>query len=221
MMPLEPFPVGRKQGYRTIKRWIDVSGAALALVLLSPVVIVVAVLVRLLHGSPTLFRQLRPGLHEQLFECLKFRTMTDERNEHGELLSDDERLTQFGRFLRKLSLDELPQLWNILRGDLSFIGPRPLLTEYLPHYTEEERRRHSVRPGLTGWAQVHGRNELSFDERLKLDVWYVAHQSWQLDSVIMMRTIQLLFTRSGTDLVKFPALHVQRAQPQDKTTIEV
>jgi sugar transferase EpsL len=209
-----------KFAYPAIKRWIDAICAALALVLLSPPVIVVALLVRLVHGSPILFRQLRPGRNEKLFECLKFRTMTNARDERGELLSDEARLTWLGRSLRKLSLDELPQLWNILRGQLSFIGPRPLLTEYLPHYTEEEHRRHSVRPGLTGWAQVHGRNTLTFDERLRFDIWYVDNQSWRVDLEIFARTIHMLLTRRGTDLVTFPALHVQRSVRTAETKFE-
>lgn len=211
----------QKFAYPAVKRWIDAICAVLVLVLLSPLMIVVALLVRLLHGSPVLFRQRRPGLNEKLFECLKFRTMTNARDERGELLSDEVRLTWLGRALRKLSLDELPQLWNIMRGELSIIGPRPLLKEYLPHYTEEEHRRHSVRPGLTGWAQVHGRNTLTFDERLRFDIWYVDNQSWRVDLEIFARTIHMLLTRRGTDLVTFPALHVQRSVRTAETKFEV
>jgi lipopolysaccharide/colanic/teichoic acid biosynthesis glycosyltransferase len=136
--------------------------------------------------------------------------MADKRDEKNELLSDRERIVPLGAFLRRTSLDELPQFWNIIRGDLSFIGPRPLLREYLPYYTQEEQRRHSVRPGLTGWAQIHGRNDQAFDERLKLDVWYVDHLSWRLDLCILLATIRLVFSAKGTDLVSYPPLHEER-----------
>jgi lipopolysaccharide/colanic/teichoic acid biosynthesis glycosyltransferase len=144
-----------------------------------------------------LFRQRRPGLHERGIVCLKFRTMTEARDQNGRLLPDEERLTPLGSFLRRTSLDELPQLWNILRGDLSFIGPRPLLEHYLPYYTPAEHRRHSVRPGLTGWAQIHGRNRLSFDQRLAMDVWYVEHVSWFLDVKILLVTFWVVLTQRG------------------------
>lgn len=136
--------------------------------------------------------------------------MADRRNADGELLPDRERMVAFGTWLRHKSLDELPQLWNIIRGDLSLIGPRPLLKEYLPYYTPDEQRRHSVRPGLTGWAQIHGRNDLDFDERLKMDVWYVDHMSWRLDARILLATIRLVFSAKGTDLVTYLPLHEQR-----------
>jgi lipopolysaccharide/colanic/teichoic acid biosynthesis glycosyltransferase len=136
--------------------------------------------------------------------------MTDRRDKNNQLLSDRERMVPLGTLLRRSSLDELPQFWNIVRGDLSFIGPRPLLKEYLPYYTPEEQRRHSVRPGLTGWAQIHGRNHTDFDERLKMDVWYVDHLSWRLDLRILLATIRLVFSSKGTDLVSYPPLHEQR-----------
>ncbi len=164
----------------------------------------------MMMGRPILFRQERPGFNGRLFTCLKFRTMSNKRDETGQLLSDRERMVPLGAWLRRTSLDELPQLWNVLVGDLSVIGPRPLLTEYLPYYTAAEQRRHSVRPGITGWAQVHGRNNLNFDERLKMDVWYVDHLSWSLDLRILLATIRLVFTAKGTDLVSYPPLHEQR-----------
>jgi lipopolysaccharide/colanic/teichoic acid biosynthesis glycosyltransferase len=136
--------------------------------------------------------------------------MADKRDDRGVLLSDRERMVPLGTWLRRTSLDELPQLWNVVRGDLSLIGPRPLLTEYMPYYTVEEKRRHSVCPGLTGWAQVHGRNNLDFDERLKMDVWYVDHMSWQLDLRILFATVQIVFSAKGTDLVSYLPLHEQR-----------
>lgn len=195
---------------RRIKRAIDFIFGFAGFVVSAPLMLVVGILIRVIMGSPILFRQERPGLHGRLFTCFKFRTMTDKRDENGQLASDRERMVPLGTWLRRTSLDELPQLWNIVRGDLSFIGPRPLLTEYLPYYTPEEQRRHSVHPGLTGWAQIHGRNNLGFDERLKMDVWYVDRLSWQLDLRILLATIRLVFTGSGTDLVSYPPLHEQR-----------
>src|SRR6516164_9701896 len=176
--------------WRWLKRWLDILGGLAGLVFAAPLLLIVAGLVRIFMGKPILFRQERPGLNGRLFTCLKFRTMTDKRDENNELLSDRERIVHLGRFLRRTSLDELPQFWNIVRGDLSFIGPRPLLKEYVPYYTPQEQRRHSVRPGLTGWAQIHGRNDQGFDERLKLDVWYVDHLSWRLDLSILLATIR-------------------------------
>jgi len=162
---------------------------------------VIAVAIRWSMGSPVIFRQVRPGLHEKPFTCFKFRTMRhDDRN--GKRLKDSERLTTLGIFLRRTSLDELPQLWNILRGDMSLVGPRPLLVEYLSHYTAEERRRHWTRPGLTGWAQIHGRNYLSFERRLQMDVWYVDHASWLLDARILLATVWLVLT--GKDVAINP-----------------
>jgi lipopolysaccharide/colanic/teichoic acid biosynthesis glycosyltransferase len=146
-----------------------------------------------------LFRQQRPGLNEKPFLCLKFRTMIDAYDSDGRPLADDKRLTKLGRFLRRTSLDELPQLWNIIKGDLSFIGPRALLMQYLPYYSAEEHRRHNVRPGLSGWAQVHGRNFLPFDERLQMDIWYVDHLSWQLDLRILFLTVLAVARQEGVD----------------------
>ena len=195
---------------RWIKRALDIGVGSAVLVVCSPLMLVVSVLIRLIMGRPILFRQERPGLNGQPFICLKFRTMADKRDDTGALLADRERMVPLGTWLRRTSLDELPQLWNIVRGDLSLIGPRPLLTEYMPYYTVEEQRRHSVRPGLTGWAQVHGRNNLDFDERLKMDVWYVDHASWQLDLRILLATVRLVFSAKGTDLVSYLPLHEQR-----------
>jgi lipopolysaccharide/colanic/teichoic acid biosynthesis glycosyltransferase len=163
---------------------------ALPLLLLWP-------LVRHKLGSPVLFRQVRPGLHGRPFMMVKFRTMTDERGADGELLPDAQRLTALGRLLRATSLDELPELWNVLRGEMSLVGPRPLLMEYLPLYSPEQARRHEVRPGITGWAQVNGRNALSWEERFKLDVWYVDHRSLWLDLRILWLTVRKVLVREG------------------------
>jgi sugar transferase EpsL len=176
-------------GHDAVKRGFDVVGAGAALVVLSPLLAVLAVLVRLRMGAPVLFRQPRPGLHGQIFEILKFRTMTDARDAWGELLPDADRLTGFGRFLRRSSLDELPELVNVLRGEMSLVGPRPLRVEYLPLYSPEQARRHDVRPGITGWAQVNGRNAVSWSEKFELDVWYVDHRSLRLDLKILWATV--------------------------------
>lgn len=179
------------------KRALDVLAAGAGLVVLSPVMLATAVAVRLFLGSPVLFRQVRPGLHARPFELVKFRTMLDACDASGAPLSDAERLTRFGRVLRASSLDELPQLWNVLKGDMSLVGPRPLLMEYLERYSPEQGRRHEVRPGLTGWAQVNGRNAVSWPERLRLDVWYVNHRSFLLDLKILWLTVKALFRRRG------------------------
>jgi lipopolysaccharide/colanic/teichoic acid biosynthesis glycosyltransferase len=179
--------------YALEKRALDIVGAALGLVILSPLLLVIAVAVRLAHGSPVLFRQRRPGRFGAPFELCKFRTMTERRGPAGELLPDVQRLTRLGRFLRRTSLDELPELLNVLRGDMSLVGPRPLLMEYLPLYSAEEARRHDVRPGITGWAQVNGRNDQTWPERFRLDVWYVDHASLRLDLEILRRTIATVF----------------------------
>ena len=193
-----------------IKRAIDIIVSAFAVVLLSPVMLVIALLIRVRMGRPVLFRQERPGLDGALFDCIKFRTMAVAKDGQGGLSSDRQRIIPLGSWLRRASLDELPQLWNILRGDVSLVGPRPLLVEYLPYYTAEEQRRHSVRPGLTGWAQIHGRNQVNFDDRLKMDVWYVDRISWKLDLQIILSTIAFVLSRKGTDLVSYPPLHEQR-----------
>jgi lipopolysaccharide/colanic/teichoic acid biosynthesis glycosyltransferase len=179
------------------KRALDAAAAGTALLLLSPLLAAVAVAVRVNLGSPVLFSQVRPGLHGRPFRLVKFRTMRDAAGPDGQPLPDAERLTPFGRFLRASSLDELPELWNVLRGEMSLVGPRPLLTEYLPLYSPWQARRHEVRPGLTGWAQVNGRNALTWKERLELDVWYVEHRSLALDLRILLRTVATVFARRG------------------------
>jgi sugar transferase EpsL len=171
-----------------VKRLFDLVLALLVLILFSPLMILTALAVLLSLGAPVLLRQVRPGLHGKSFTFLKFRSMTEERDADGNLLPDAHRLTSFGRWLRKSSLDELPQLINVLRGDMSLVGPRPLLMEYLPLYSAEQARRHEVRPGITGWAQVNGRNALSWEEKFALDVWYVDHQSFLLDMKIFWLT---------------------------------
>lgn len=180
-----------------VKRALDVALSGCALAALSPVMGVTALLVRCKLGSPVIFHQDRPGKDEQLFRLYKFRTMTDARGADGELLPDAQRLTPFGRRLRSTSLDELPELWNILRGDMSIVGPRPLLVKYLPYYTKEEHRRHAVRPGLTGLAQINGRNCLPWDERLALDVAYVDAISFSMDAKIVLKTIGKVLSRSN------------------------
>lgn len=169
----------------------------MALLLLAPLLALVAWRIRRKLGSPVLFRQIRPGLHGRPFEMVKFRTMRDAVDANGQPLPDDQRLTPFGSWLRSTSLDELPELWNVLKGEMSLVGPRPLLMEYLPLYTPEQARRHEVRPGVTGWAQINGRNALSWDEKFRLDVWYVDHQSLWLDLKILMLTVRKVFVREG------------------------
>lgn len=180
-----------------IKRLFDSVVAFATLVGLTPFMLILALLIRRSMGSPVLFRQVRPGLHGMPFEMVKFRTMRDAVDVEGTLLPDDERLNGFGRFLRATSLDELPELWNVLKGDMSLVGPRPLLMEYLPLYTPEQFRRHEVRPGITGWAQVNGRNALSWEEKFALDVWYVEHQSLWLDMKIIALTLWKIVRRDG------------------------
>jgi sugar transferase EpsL len=172
-----------------LKRLFDVVGSGALLVVLSPVLAVVAALVKIGMGPPVLFRQQRPGLNGEPFTILKFRTMTDATDASGKLLPDAQRLTRLGGLLRRTSLDELPELVNVLRGDMSLVGPRPLLTEYLPHYSDEQMRRHEVRPGITGWSQVNGRNALTWEEKFALDVWYVDNRSVGLDVRILLTTI--------------------------------
>jgi sugar transferase EpsL len=174
--------------YRTLKRVLDLGASAATLIAFSPLLGVLALLVAVKMGRPVLFRQVRPGLAGQPFAMLKFRTMTQERDAHGELLADEQRLTGFGRWLRRTSLDELPELINVLKGDMSLVGPRPLLMEYLPLYTPAQARRHEVLPGITGWAQVNGRNALDWDDKLALDAWYVEHRSLALDLKILFLT---------------------------------
>lgn len=180
-----------------MKRLVDFIGSFLLLFILFPVICVTAFLIHRKIGSPVLFKQERPGLNGESFFVYKFRSMTDERDENGELLPDDVRLTVFGKMIRKLSLDELPQLWNVLKGDMSFVGPRPLLVEYLPLYNERQGKRHNVRPGITGWAQVNGRNAISWEEKFQLDVWYVENRSFWLDMWILFMTVQKVFISEG------------------------
>ena len=180
-----------------LKRVFDVLVSAVALLLLCPVIVIVAWQIRRKMGSPVLFRQVRPGLHGRPFGMIKFRTMKDALDASGNPLADAERLTPFGQFLRSSSLDELPELWNVLRGDMSLVGPRPLLMEYLPLYSAEQARRHEVRPGVTGWAQVNGRNTLSWEDKFKLDVWYVDNRSFWLDIKVLFLTVKKVLIRDG------------------------
>jgi lipopolysaccharide/colanic/teichoic acid biosynthesis glycosyltransferase len=180
-----------------MKRFFDLVASALGLVALAPVFVVVAFLIRRKLGSPVFFRQTRPGLSGKPFEMIKFRTMLDATDKHGNPLPDDQRMTPFGSFLRATSLDELPELWNVLKGDMSLVGPRPLLMEYLPLYLKEQYRRHEARPGVTGWAQVNGRNAISWEDKFKLDVWYVDNQSFWLDLKILFLTVKKVLVRDG------------------------
>ncbi len=187
----------RRPAGDAVKRLFDIVVSAAALVVLSPLLAVVALLVRTRLGSPVLFRQVRPGLNGEPFEMIKFRTMRDAVGPDGRELPDAERLTPFGARLRSTSLDELPELWNVLRGDMSLVGPRPLLMQYLPLYSKEQMRRHEVRPGVTGWAQVNGRNAIEWTEKFALDVWYVDHRSLWLDLKILLLTVRKLIAREG------------------------
>jgi lipopolysaccharide/colanic/teichoic acid biosynthesis glycosyltransferase len=180
-----------------MKRLFDLLASAIGLLILAVPLAVLAWLIRRKLGSPVLFTQVRPGLHGKPFRMVKFRTMKDELGPDGALLPDAQRLTPFGRFLRASSLDELPELWNVLKGDMSLVGPRPLLMEYLPLYSPEQARRHEVRPGITGWAQVNGRNAISWADKFALDVWYVDHRSMWLDVQILWRTVRKVLVRDG------------------------
>lgn len=182
---------------RVVKRVIDMLLSAIALLVLLPIFFILAVLVRVKLGNPVFFSQERPGRDEKVFRMYKFRSMTDRRDEHGELLPDEERLTHFGAMLRATSLDELPELWNIFKGDMSIVGPRPLLVKYLPRYNERQRRRHQVRPGLTGWAQVNGRNAISWEQKFEYDVEYVERESFWFDMKILLMTVGTVLHRSG------------------------
>jgi sugar transferase EpsL len=179
------------------KRLFDLSAAVLGLLVISPLLFVLALLVRVVHGAPVLFRQQRPGYKGRPFTLYKFRTMTDRTAPDGNLLPDSERITRLGRFLRSTSLDELPELYNVLRGEMSLVGPRPLLMQYLERYSTEQMRRHDVAPGITGWAQVNGRNALTWDEKFILDVWYVDHWSFWLDIRILFLTLWKIINREG------------------------
>ena len=180
-----------------MKRIFDLVITCCGLLPLLPMIILAAVLIRLKLGSPIFFQQSRPGLNGKIFNMYKFRTMTNESDKNETLLSDEARLTKFGKFLRSTSLDELPSLWNVLKGDMSLVGPRPLLVEYLPLYSEKQSRRHEVKPGITGWAQVNGRNAISWDEKFDLDVWYVDNQSIWLDIKILWLTVKKVILRDG------------------------
>lgn len=180
-----------------VKRLLDFVLSLIALIILSPVILIVALLVKIKLGSPVLFKQERPGKNEKIFKMYKFRTMTDEKDQDGNLLPDDVRLTKFGKVLRSTSLDELPELFNILKGDMSIVGPRPLLVKYLPLYNEYQKHRHDVRPGFTGWAQCNGRNALSWEEKFDLDVYYTKHVSFLLDLRIIFKTIKIVLFREG------------------------
>lgn len=200
-------PINEPREWRG-KRLLDLALTVPALIITAPLMAVIALLVRLRLGSPVIFRQTRPGVGGTPFTLFKFRTMTDARDEDGNLLPDADRLTSFGAFLRSTSLDELPELWNVLRGDMSLVGPRPLLMQYLDRYTPEQARRNEVRPGLTGWTQVNGRNALSWERKFELDTWYVDHQSLRLDLRILAQTLLTILRREGIN------------QPGEVTTVE-
>ena len=195
-----------------IKRILDFTISLIALIVLSPVLLVVAILVRIKLGSPIIFKQQRPGKDERIFTLYKFRTMTDKKDENGNLLPDSERLTKFGKVLRSTSLDELPELVNILKGDMSIVGPRPLLVKYLPYYTEEERHRHDVRPGLTGLAQVSGRNTISWKEKFDKDIEYVNNISFFNDCSVIIKTVIAVFKHDGVKLQAIPDLDKERCK---------
>lgn len=199
---------------RYFKRPMDIVLSLIGLIVLSPILLIVTLLVRIKLGSPVIFKQERPGLNEKIFTMYKFRTMTDERDEYGEFLPDSVRLTKFGKFLRSTSLDELPELFNILKGDMSVVGPRPLLVKYLPYYTETERLRHSVRPGLSGLAQINGRNNLDWNKRLMMDVKYVQNITFLLDLDIVLKTFLKAIKREDITIVgqtPLRDLHVERS----------
>lgn len=187
----------KKMYRKVIKRCLDFLLSLIAIIVLSPVYLIVALLVKTKLGSPILFKQERPGKNEKIFKMYKFRTMTDETDINGELLPDEIRLTSFGKFLRSTSLDELPELFNILKGDMSLIGPRPLLVKYLPLYNEEQKHRHDVLPGLTGWAQVNGRNAISWEKKFEYDVWYTQNINFLLDIRILFMTVKKVFVKEG------------------------
>ena len=205
---------------RFIKRPLDCLLSTLALIILSPIMLITAILVRTKLGSPILFSQERPGLHEKLFKIYKFRTMTDKRDANGNLLPDAERLTKFGKILRSTSLDELPELFNIAKGDMAIVGPRPLLTQYLPYYRPEERERHAIRPGLTGYAQIHGRNFVMWDERCALDVQYAKKITFIGDVKIILQTVIKVLKRSDVAEKRIPPLDQVRREEMEKQTKE-
>ena len=205
---------------RFIKRPLDCLLSSLALIILSPIMLITAILVRTKLGSPILFSQERPGLHEKIFKIYKFRTMTDKRDANGNLLPDAERLTKFGKILRSTSLDELPELFNIAKGDMAIVGPRPLLTQYLPYYRPEERERHAIRPGLTGYAQIHGRNFVMWDERCALDVQYAKKITFIGDVKIILQTVIKVLKRSDIAEKRIPPLDQVRREELEKQAKE-
>ena len=196
-----------------LKRTLDITVSFSALIVSAPVILGTAIVINKKIGKPIFFKQTRPGKDEKPFEILKFRTMTDDSDLNGELLPDKDRMTKTGDFIRKTSIDELPQLINVLKGDLSLVGPRPLLMDYLPLYTEEQRKRHLVKPGITGWAQVNGRNTISWEEKFKLDVWYVENQSFKLDMFILYKTIMNVIKRKDITATNHVTMEKFRGNP--------
>ena len=206
---------------RRLKRALDLGGSFLGLMLFAPILFLAAGLIWLTMGRPVLFRHRRPGLEEEPFTLLKLRTMTNERDVTGRLLPDSERLTPVGRILRKLSLDEVPQLWNVLRGEMSLVGPRPLLMEYLPRYTPIQRRRHEVKPGITGWAQINGRNTITWEQKFDLDVWYVDNWTFWLDLKILAKTMWLGFRGAGISQPGHATMPEFMASPRRQSSLPV
>ena len=198
-----------------IKRLLDIVLSGCALIVLSPLLLVTAILVRVKLGSPVIFCQERPGKDEKIFKLHKFRSMSDARDETGALLPDEERLTGFGKKLRALSIDELPELWNIFKGDMSIVGPRPLLVKYLPRYNEEQHHRHDVMPGLTGWAQVNGRNALLWEDKFRLDVWYSEHVSFLLDVKVILLTVKCVLHHEGISGGSSATMEEFRGTPEE------
>lgn len=212
-----------KQGIyeKYIKRMLDIIISLAALIVLSPILAAVALLVRIKLGAPVIFHQQRPGYREKIFGLCKFRSMTDERGENGELLPDEVRLTKFGKALRATSLDELPELWNILKGDMSLIGPRPLLVKYLPLYNEFQKQRHDVRPGLTGWAQVNGRNTISWEQRFAYDVEYVKNISFKMDLKILFQTVAVVFRHNDINSANDATMEAFTGTNTERTSKDV
>lgn len=204
-----------------IKRFLDFTLSLLALILLSPVMLIIAILVRIKLGTPVIFKQQRPGKNEKIFTLYKFRTMTNKKDENGNLLPDSERLTKFGKLLRSTSLDELPELVNIIKGDMAIVGPRPLLVEYLPYYTEDEKHRHDVRPGLTGLAQVNGRNSISWEEKFKDDLKYVNKITFMGDTKIILKTVGKVFKREGISQENSATMEKFQGSKENKEKINV
>jgi sugar transferase EpsL len=209
-----------RPAYAICKRCMDVLLAGTALVIFAPVMAVLAIMIRYRMGSPVIFRHPRPGLNDVTFPCLKFRSMTNERDSSGKLLPEIERLTEFGKLIRRTSLDELPQLWSVLIGDMSLVGPRPLEVRYLPRYSPEQRRRHTVKPGITGWAQVNGRNEIEWNRKLALDVWYVDHCSLRLDLKILAMTVSRVLLGSGVAKAGHASMEEFFGEEADSTSKE-